>query len=140
MGLIRTALVFGAGYIVGRPDGTALLRKARTRATELVNRPEVKRARERARDVAGDQALALKRRLPARSGTTGEDGTSTSVPVSDAQGWDPSTSPADAPADATTAPTDEPLSASDPSVVTSTGASTDGQTEQAPDRSATWQR
>jgi hypothetical protein len=41
MGLVRTALIFGAGYVLGRPEG-------RAKAAELAKRPEVAQLREQA--------------------------------------------------------------------------------------------
>jgi hypothetical protein len=128
MGLIRTALVFGAGYLAGRPDGMDQLRTLRTRLTELAKRPEVKKARERAWDVAGDQASALKRRLPTRAGSDdgGSGGAESTVPVSEGAGWRPQAHSAATPATATPAPSDEPLSAADPRATTPGTAATGG--------------
>ena len=41
MGLVRTALIFGAGYVLGRPEG-------RAKVAELANRPEVAQLRQQA--------------------------------------------------------------------------------------------
>ena len=41
MGLVRTALIFGVGYALGRPEGQA-------KVVELAKRPEVAQARHRA--------------------------------------------------------------------------------------------
>jgi len=41
MGLVRTALIFGAGYVLGRPEG-------RAKVAELAKRPEVAQLREQA--------------------------------------------------------------------------------------------
>jgi hypothetical protein len=41
MGLVRTALIFGAGYALGRPEG-------RSKIAELAKRPEVAQLREQA--------------------------------------------------------------------------------------------
>jgi hypothetical protein len=41
MGLVRTALIFGAGYALGRPEGQA-------KVVELAKRPEVARLRHQA--------------------------------------------------------------------------------------------
>jgi hypothetical protein len=57
MGLIRTALVFGAGYTLGRPD-------AREYLAQLGQRPQVKQLRERGWDRAGE-AVAVGRRAVA---------------------------------------------------------------------------
>ena len=41
MGLVRTALIFGAGYVLGRPEG-------RAKVAALANRPEVAQLRQQA--------------------------------------------------------------------------------------------
>jgi hypothetical protein len=41
MGLVRTALIFGAGYVLGRPEG-------RAKVAELAKRPEVAQLRQQA--------------------------------------------------------------------------------------------
>ena len=41
MGLVRTALIFGAGYVLGRPEGQA-------KVVELAQRPEVAQLRQQA--------------------------------------------------------------------------------------------
>ncbi|MDT0353340.1 hypothetical protein [Pseudonocardia charpentierae] len=47
MGLVRAALIFGAGYVLGRPEG-------RAKAAALANRPEVAQLRQQAAStVAG---------------------------------------------------------------------------------------
>ncbi|WP_181780387.1 hypothetical protein [Pseudonocardia pini] len=108
MGLIRTAIVFGAGYLVGRPDGLEQLEKLRGQVVTLANRPEVRKVREQAWDIAGDQALAVKRRLPRRSPS--DDG-SPEVPVARSRGWRPGSHSASVPVVAEPALTEEPLAA-----------------------------
>ncbi|HVL85466.1 MAG TPA: hypothetical protein VM367_14435 [Pseudonocardia sp.] len=57
-------LAVGLGYTLGRPDGPR-------RLGELLHRPEVRRLRKRGRDLAGDGAQALKRRVGERAGRRG---------------------------------------------------------------------
>lgn len=52
MGLVRTALIFGVGYALGRPEGQA-------KVVELAKRPEVAQARHQAAT-----AVSRGRRLP----------------------------------------------------------------------------
>ena len=67
MGLFTKALIFGAGYALGHPQGRRQLVQAREQASRLAQNPRVVRAREHAWDVAGDQALAVKNRSPGPS-------------------------------------------------------------------------
>ena len=63
MGLFAKALIFGAGYALGhirRPQQLVQLRK---QVSQLAQKPRVARAKEQARNVTGDQALAVKNRL-----------------------------------------------------------------------------
>lgn len=67
MGLFTTAVAFGAGYTFGRPDGRTQLERYLRQARQFADKPEIKRLRERAWDLAGDQLAAVKRRSGARS-------------------------------------------------------------------------
>jgi hypothetical protein len=66
MGLFTTALAFGAGYTLGRPDGRAQVTRYVRRARELAAKPEAKHLRERGRAAAGHQVAATVRRIDAR--------------------------------------------------------------------------
>jgi hypothetical protein len=70
MSFTTKAAVFAAGYAVGHPEGRRLVVQLRDKAIELSRRPQVKQARERAWDIAGDQALAVKNRVTSRSRST----------------------------------------------------------------------
>lgn len=59
MGLIRTALVFGAGYALGHPE-------TRRRLSELVARPEVQRLREQGTDLVGRAGTSVRRVVDSR--------------------------------------------------------------------------
>ncbi|HWM02678.1 MAG TPA: hypothetical protein VNP92_10120 [Actinophytocola sp.] len=63
MGLFAKALIFGAGYALGHPQGRRQLVQLRQQASQLAQDPRVNRAKEQARTVAGDQALAVKNRV-----------------------------------------------------------------------------
>jgi hypothetical protein len=63
MSLFTKALIFGAGYALGHPQGRRQLVQAREQASRLAQNPRVVQAREHAWDVAGDQALAVKNRV-----------------------------------------------------------------------------
>jgi hypothetical protein len=67
MGLLTTALAFGAGYTLGRPGGRAQVQKYLRQVRELASRPEARHLRERGWDVAGGQVAAVRRRLDARN-------------------------------------------------------------------------
>jgi hypothetical protein len=56
MGLVRTALVFGAGYVLGRPEG-------RRQLTELARRPEVTHLRQQAVDKVSTTVDTGRKRL-----------------------------------------------------------------------------
>jgi hypothetical protein len=64
MGLIRTALVFGAGYALGRPDTRQKITEA---GRQLAERPEVVQLKERGRDTLNTKLKV------ARSGTDPKD-------------------------------------------------------------------
>jgi hypothetical protein len=70
MSFVTKAAVFAAGYAVGHPEGRRRIAQLREQVTELGRHPQVKQARERAWDVAGDQALAVRNRLIGRSRST----------------------------------------------------------------------
>jgi hypothetical protein len=77
MGLTSHLIAFGLGYALGTPDG-------RRRVVELANRPEVKQAKEKAWDVAGDAGLAARNKLRSRSSSGGGEASTTSTPVTGA--------------------------------------------------------
>lgn len=64
MGLLRTALVFGAGYAFGHPDGRRKLTELGGQARQLTQRPEVVQLRERSWDTVSTK---LKSTRPAGS-------------------------------------------------------------------------
>jgi hypothetical protein len=68
MKLITTGLVFGLGYLLGRPDGRRQLAQLRRQISDLARNPEVKRLQERGRNVAGERTLAAKNRLAQKLG------------------------------------------------------------------------
>jgi hypothetical protein len=63
MKLITTGLVFGLGYLLGRPDGRRQLVQLRQQMTDLARNPEVKRLQERSWNAAGERTLAAKKIL-----------------------------------------------------------------------------
>jgi hypothetical protein len=56
MGLLRTALIFGAGYVLGRPEGRQQLR-------QLAGRPEVTQLRQQAVDTVSATVETGRQRL-----------------------------------------------------------------------------
>jgi hypothetical protein len=56
MGLVRTALIFGAGYVLGRPEG-------RARVTELAKRPEVVQLRQQEMSTVSSGLKVGKRKV-----------------------------------------------------------------------------
>jgi hypothetical protein len=56
MGLLRIALIFGAGYALGRPEG-------RRKLADLAQRPEVKQAREQAMSTVSSGLETGKQRI-----------------------------------------------------------------------------
>jgi hypothetical protein len=56
MGLVRTALIFGAGYVLGRPEG-------RAKVGELANRPEVAQLRQQAASTVASSVKSGKEQL-----------------------------------------------------------------------------
>jgi hypothetical protein len=61
MGLIRTALIFGAGYVLGRPEG-------RAKVAELANRPEVAQLRQQAASTVASGVKSGKEQLTKAAG------------------------------------------------------------------------
>lgn len=51
MGLIKNAVVFGAGYVVGTRAGRERYLQLKQKASEMMQRPEVQQARQRAKDT-----------------------------------------------------------------------------------------
>jgi hypothetical protein len=82
MGLVRTALIFGAGYVLGRPEGRAKL-------AELVKRPEVAQLRQQAASTVSSGVKTGKQQLTKATGRATD---STSETVSTRNG-DSGTSP-----------------------------------------------
>jgi len=66
MGLIRTALIFGAGYVLGRPEG-------RAKVAALGNRPEVAQLRQQAASTVASSVKSGKERLTKATGRAGGD-------------------------------------------------------------------
>lgn len=67
MGLATHAAAIALGYLLGSPEGRARLAALGGKGRELAARPEVKQARERAWDLAGEAGLAAKNTLTART-------------------------------------------------------------------------
>jgi hypothetical protein len=82
MGLVRTAFIFGAGYVLGRPEGRAKL-------SELVKRPEVAQLRQQAASTVSTGVRTGKEQLTKVAGRATD---STSETVSTSNG-DSGTSP-----------------------------------------------
>jgi hypothetical protein len=66
MGLVRTALIFGAGYVLGRPEG-------RAKVAALGNRPEVAQLRQQAASTVASSVKSGKERLTKATGRAGGD-------------------------------------------------------------------
>jgi hypothetical protein len=64
MGLVRTALIFGAGYVLGRPEG-------RAKVAALGNRPEVAQLRQQAASTVASSVKSGKERLTNATGRAG---------------------------------------------------------------------
>src|SRR5689334_9953920 len=64
MGLVRAALIFGAGYVLGRPEG-------RAKVAELANRPEVAQLRQQAASTVASSVKSGKERLTTATGRAG---------------------------------------------------------------------
>jgi hypothetical protein len=69
MGLLRTALIFGAGYVIGRPEGRQQLK-------QLAGRPEVTQLRQQAVDTVSATVETGRQRLTKSAGSTDSAGTS----------------------------------------------------------------
>jgi hypothetical protein len=61
MGLVRTALIFGAGYVLGRPEG-------RAKVAELARRPEVAQLRRQAASTVASGVRSGKEQLTKAGG------------------------------------------------------------------------
>jgi hypothetical protein len=82
MGMLSHGVAVGIGYLLGRPDGRARLVQAGRQAADLAQRPEVVRLQERGKDLATNQAQAIKQKVTSRSkdtGVTGPDGADSTV-------------------------------------------------------------
>ena len=64
MGLVRTALIFGAGYVLGRPEG-------RAKVAALGNRPEVAQLRQQAASTVASSVKSGRERLTKATGRAG---------------------------------------------------------------------
>lgn len=84
MGLATHALALALGYALGNPEGRAKLVALRGRAGEAAKqasaRPEVKQAREKAWDLAGEAGAKAKNRLTSGSRQEAAKGASTPEP------------------------------------------------------------
>ena len=123
MGLLRMALIFGAGYALGRPEG-------RRKIAELAQRPEVKQAREQAVSTVSSGLETGKQRLSGKVSEAKDKNRGPSFPESGARADGPSVTPADiAPASGSPAGT-----ASNASSVgtTSPGTTSPGRTASSP--------
>lgn len=84
MGLATHALALALGYALGNPEGRAKLVALRGRAGEAAKqasaRPEVKQAREKAWDLAGEAGAKAKNRLTSGSRREAAKGASTPEP------------------------------------------------------------
>ncbi len=67
MKLLSHGLAIGLGYMLGRPEGRERLAQVGRQAAELGKRPEVARLRERGRDLAAEQAQAVKQKISSRA-------------------------------------------------------------------------
>jgi hypothetical protein len=65
MGLVRTALIFGAGYVLGRPEG-------RAKVAELARRPEVAQLRRQAASAVASGVKSGKEQLTTAAGKDSE--------------------------------------------------------------------
>jgi hypothetical protein len=78
MGLLRMALIFGAGYALGRPEG-------RHKIAELAQRPEVKQAREQAVSTVSSGLETGKQRLSGKVSSAKDKNRGPSFPESGAR-------------------------------------------------------
>ena len=67
MGLVRTALIFGAGYVLGRPEG-------RAKVAELAKRPEVAQLRQQAVSTVSSGLEVGKKKVAEATGRVSENG------------------------------------------------------------------
>ena len=88
MGLLRMALIFGAGYALGRPEG-------RRKVAELAQRPEVKQAREQAVSTVSSGLETGKQRLSGKVSGAKDKNRGPSFPESGARPDGPSVTAAD---------------------------------------------
>jgi hypothetical protein len=65
MGLVRTALIFGAGYVLGRPEGQA-------KVVELAQRPEVAQLRQQAVSTVSGGLRRGKKQVAEATGNVGD--------------------------------------------------------------------
>lgn len=86
MGLLRTALVFGAGYALGHPDGRRKATELGGQARQLSQRPEVAQLRERGREALANRGRGSGSDTSAAG--TSEAGTSGTGPAF-GRGWRP---------------------------------------------------
>jgi hypothetical protein len=88
MGLLRMALIFGAGYALGRPEG-------RRKVAELAQRPEVKQAREQAVSTVSSGLETGKQRLSGKVSGAKDKNRGPSFPEAGARPDGPSVTAAD---------------------------------------------
>jgi hypothetical protein len=96
MGLLRTALIFGAGYVLGRPEGRQQLR-------QLAGRPEVTQLRQQAVDTVSATVETGRQRLSkstdsAESGDSADTSRGRRLPSFPRRGVRPAASSATVPA------------------------------------------
>jgi hypothetical protein len=83
MGLVRTALIFGAGYVLGRPEG-------RAKVAELAKRPEVAQLREQAASTVSSGLRMGKKQMAEATDKVSEQGpaqTNGSGMTTGTRGW-----------------------------------------------------
>jgi hypothetical protein len=83
MGLVRTALIFGAGYALGRPEG-------RSKIAELAKRPEVAQLREQAASTVSSGLRMGKKQMAEATDKVSEQGpaqTNGSGMTTGTRGW-----------------------------------------------------
>jgi hypothetical protein len=127
MGLLRMALIFGAGYALGRPEG-------RHKIAELAQRPEVKQAREQAVSTVSSGLETGKQRLSGKVSHAKDKNRGPSFPESGARSdGGPSVTAADIPptsgSPAGTASNASSLGTTSPGTTSGTTASGTGSTE-----------
>jgi hypothetical protein len=79
MGLVRTALIFGAGYVLGRPEG-------RAKVAALANRPEVAQLRQQAASTVASSVKSGKEQLTKATSRAGGDAAEQASPDGNASG------------------------------------------------------